>query len=163
MCQITTNGKAGTNGKAQGGNFLEGNQSIILKARELARALAESNAVERFREAERRFLNDDAAQKLMEQLSAARQAVQTRSVDEPAGDLLGHIADLQAKLQANKAYSDYAAAAAGVSELLANVNAIITFPLTGEVRTGGCPGCGVARSLPLTVEPGRAPHMEDRS
>lgn len=112
-------------------------------AHELAGLLAASPEMTTFKLAEARFLGDDRAQALMQRLNGLRSAVNLLlGDDDTRRELAAELAQVQAELGHNEIYCQYEAAARAVTELVARVNDILTYPLKGQLDSHGCGGCG---------------------
>ena len=124
------------------------------KAKELGQLLVESDEYKRFKAAESQHLSDSAAQEIMENYNLRRLelAAKMRDCDMDEEQLKEVRAEMVAETNAimeNEVVREYIEAAQDFSELIAQVNAIISHFVKGEDADdcggggcGGCHGCG---------------------
>lgn len=126
--------------------------NVFAKTRELAQALIESEAYQHMKEAEDKAMKDPEAAETMTQFMEKRGQLETLIANEDfdAGEmkrLSGEMDDLQTRLQMMDAIVKMTEARAEFSNLMAQVNQVLTFVITGQMEgtegcTGSCSTCG---------------------
>ncbi|HWI63325.1 MAG TPA: YlbF family regulator [Symbiobacteriaceae bacterium] len=120
-------------------------------ARELAKAIEETDELVRYRETEDAVLADQAALDLIRDYEAAKRAVK-KSKTLPAEQqalLVTRFMEIEAQFDAHPVIQAYWNARTQLDAFLDRINAVVTFPITGEeepkAKGGSCSsggGCG---------------------
>lgn len=126
--------------------------NVFAKTRELAQALIESEAYQNMKEAEDRAMKDPEAAETMSQFMEKRSQLETLIANEDfdAGEMKrisGELDDLQTRLQMMDSIAKMTEARAEFSNLMNQVNQVLTFVITGQMDgaegcTGSCATCG---------------------
>lgn len=121
---------------------------IIEKAKELGQLIAESEELRAMQACEERQSADPDAARLLEEYQQKRADITSRMKGEEMTPeaLKGFQAEIQAAmdtLTANQAVREYLEAKARFSQLMMQVNSVISFCVKGEEAEGDCSGnCG---------------------
>lgn len=96
------------------------------------------------------MLNDLEAMKLMEEYDLAEKEARRASFRGPneSRDAMEKLNDARDRLMAHPAVKAHYEARDRLDDLIRSLNAVITFPITGEVVSGegACGGCAMART-----------------
>lgn len=116
----------------------------------MSELLARSSELAEFRQTEEGMLNDPEAMKLMEQYDLAEKKARRgsfRGPDESRG-AVEKLNDTRDRLMAHPAVKAHYGARDKLDDLIRSLNAVITFPITGDVVSGEgtCGGCAMARN-----------------
>gem|GEM_PF-1910931 len=131
---------------------IETRKSVWELARELAKAIEETDELVRYRETEDAVLADNEALDLIRDYEAAKRAVKMSKTAPPEQQVLlinGFMA-LEERFDAHPTIQAYWDARTRLDAFMDRVNAVVTFPITGEeapkVKGGACGsgggGCG---------------------
>ncbi len=119
---------------------------LLAKAREVSRLLEDTPELKEYLAAELRMLNDDAASALRRELERREEEARgVRPGDPEYGGALGEYLAAQAAWLEHPVVKEYHQARERLDGLLARINAVITFPITGDetpAPSRGCGGCG---------------------
>ena len=126
---------------------------IIEQARVLGNMLAESREMKRYREAESRQIADEAAQELLARYQAARADIteRMRTEEKMTPDKLrafqAEIREAVEMLSGSETVTEYLDAKSDFTNLMSQVNSVISYCVTGEETQGAscggnCGSCG---------------------
>lgn len=121
-------------------------------ARELAEAIQESPELEQYRETEDAVLADDEALTLIRDYEVAKRAVKKSKTKPPAEQmaLVSRFMEIEERFNSHEVIQAYWQARIALDAFLDRINAVVTFPITGQEEpkvkggcsTGGGCGCG---------------------
>ena len=119
--------------------------NVFAKTRELAHALIESEAYQNMKIAEEKAMKSPEAAETLAQLMEKRSQLENLITKEDfdAGEmkrLSTEIDELQVRLQMMDDIAKMTAAREEFSSLMAQVNQVLTFVITGQMDEGGCTG-----------------------
>ncbi len=127
-------------------------KEILDMAQNLGQAIAESEETKTFREMEKIFYEDNAAQELMKDYEAerAKLTVKAKEMEMTPENLKFFQEEMKKsmdKLMSNKTVREYLEAKSNFNNIINKVNSIISFCIQGEEQElaseGGCSGnCG---------------------
>ena len=127
-------------------------KEILDMAQNLGKAIAESEETKTFREMEKIFYEDNAAQELMKDYEAerAKLTVKAKEMEMTPENLKFFQEEMKKsmdKLMSNKTVREYLEAKSNFNNIINKVNSIISFCIQGEEQElaseGGCSGnCG---------------------
>ena len=123
---------------------------IIEKAKELGALLQNSEQIRKYNAAKTAYEQDEAVQKLVQEFNLHRMTMMSLSeADEPDNDRIAEVEErikgVYEKIMANEKMAAMQETAKGVEELMAQVNGVISFYVTGEEPTNcthDCSTCG---------------------
>lgn len=119
---------------------------LVAKARELSELLADSEEVAEFTAAEEAMLNDPEASRLLKEAEEAKQYTHFTAATRDKALMDRAMEDFYKAEEAQREYPPirrYNEAKDALQVLLDRLNAIITYPITGnENPVGGGGGCG---------------------
>lgn len=125
-------------------------KDVWVLARELAEAIEESDELALYRQTEDAVLADEHALDLIRTYEAAKRAVKkskTRSPEEQM-TLVTRFMEIEERFNAHPVIQAYWDARVKLDSFLERINAVVTFPITGQEEPkvkGGCSsggGCG---------------------
>lgn len=121
-------------------------------ARELAEAIEESEELITYRRTEDAVLEDQEALDLIREYEAAKRAVKRSKTKPPQEQMLlvSRFMEIEERFNAHPTIQAYWTARVGLDAFLDRINAVVTFPITGQdqpkVKGGACGsgggGCG---------------------
>lgn len=128
-------------------------QDVWMLARELAQAIEESPELQEYRRTEDAVLEDQAALDLIREYEAAKRAVKKSKTKPPDQQMLlvSRFMEIEEQFNAHPTIQAYWTARVALDSFMDHVNAVVTFPITGQeapkVKGGACSsggscGCG---------------------
>lgn len=122
-------------------------------ARELAEAIEESHELVSYRRTEDAVLEDQDALDLIREYEAAKRAVKKSKTKPPQEQMLlvSRFMEIEERFNNHPTIQAYWTARVALDSFLDRVNAVVTFPITGEEQpkvkggacsSGGSCGCG---------------------
>lgn len=128
------------------GQTVDSAAKLMDKARELSRLLEDTSELKEYLSAELQMLNDDGASELRLELERQEEEVRFHGPADPGySEALGMYLAAQAAWRERPSVKEYFRAQERLDQLLARINAVITYPITGDenpVPARGCGGCG---------------------
>lgn len=130
---------------------VETKKSVWELARELAQAIAETDELVQYRDTEDAVLADQDALDLIRDYETAKRAVKKSKTlpPEQQAALVGRFMEIEERFNAHPTIQAYWDARTRLDGLLDRVNAVVTYPITGQdepkVKGGSCStggGCG---------------------
>ncbi|MFZ5816808.1 MAG: YlbF family regulator [Bacillota bacterium] len=125
---------------------------VWMLARELAKAIEESPELQEYRRTEDAVLADEEALELIRTYEAAKRAVKKSKTKPPEEQILlvNRFMEIEERFNAHPTIQAYWNARVALDAFLDKINAVVTFPITGEeapkvkggCSTGGGCGCG---------------------
>lgn len=131
--------------------IIETRKDVWELARELAKAIEESPQLQLYRTTEDAVLADDDALDLIRDYEVAKRTVKYSKTKPPAEQLLlmQRFMEIEERFNSHAVIQTYWSARTALDSFLDKVNAVVTFPITGQeepkVKGGACStggGCG---------------------
>ncbi len=127
-------------------------KNVWMLARELAEAIEESPELLTYRRTEDAVLADPDALELIREYEAAKRAVKKSKTKPPQEQMLlvSRFMEIEERFNTHETIQAYWSARVALDSFLEKVNAVVTFPITGQEEpkskggcsTGGGCGCG---------------------
>ena len=126
-------------------------KNVWMLARELAEAIEESPELQTYRRTEDAVLADPGALELIREYEAAKRSVKMSKTRPPQDQMLlvSRFMEIEEQFNAHETIQAYWSARVALDSFLDKVNAVVTFPITGQeepkVKGGACGsggGCG---------------------
>ncbi|MBY6276839.1 MAG: hypothetical protein CWE10_11630 [Symbiobacterium thermophilum] len=119
-------------------------RDVWLLARELAEAIAETPEVQEYRRTEDAVLADPDAVALIREYEAAKRAVKLSRGRPPEEQkaLVERFLAIEERFNAHPVIQAYWNARVALDAFMERINAVVTFPITGETASRAKGGCG---------------------
>lgn len=119
-------------------------RDVWMLARELAEAIAETPELQEYRRTEDAVLADPEAVALIREYEAAKRAVKLSRGRPPAEQqaLVERFLTVEERFNAHPAIQAYWNARVALDAFMEKLNAVITYPITGETAPKARGGCG---------------------
>jgi len=119
-------------------------KNVWLLARELAEAIEQSPELLAYRQTEDAVLADAQSVALIREYETSKRAVKKSKTMPPSEQmtLLHHFMEVEERFNQHAVIQAYWTARTNLDALLERVNAVVTFPITGEEEPKAKGGCG---------------------
>lgn len=119
-------------------------KDVWMLARELAEAIEESPELQLYRTTEDAVLADDEALDLIREYEVSKRAVKMSKTKPPAEQmaLVSRFMEIEDRFNANQVIQAYWTSRVTLDAFLDKINAVVTFPITGQEEPKVKGGCG---------------------